>query len=154
MSPQEAQLRGIIPTPPRGEANPLRSSRGPPASGATVSFASAFVGEQSIPQFGARPSTHPYRHNLPWQPHPPEWQRAEKTPSGLKNHPVEPPSSTQISMTSPANDLPASARRCPRRPFLTAHLIFADVFLILFPRSVSLKFLPIQCHPWGYSEDV
>lgn len=62
---------------------------------------------------------------------PPEWQILEKTPSGLKNHLVQPPSSTQISMTSPANDLPAFACRRPmRRLFMTAHCIFAEVFLV------------------------
>lgn len=32
---------------------------------------------------------------------------------------------------------------------MTAHSIFADICLILFPRSVSLKLLPIQCCPLG-----
>lgn len=93
--------------------------------------AALLIGEQSAPQLKARPSPHPNRLNLPLYQRPPEWQILEKTPSGLKNHLVEPPSSTQISMTSPANDLPAFACRRPmRRLFMTAHCIFAEVFLV------------------------
>lgn len=89
------------------------------------------IGEQSVSQLKARPSPHPNRLNLPLYQCPPEWQILEKTPSGLKNHLVQPPSSTQISMTSPANDLPAfTCRRPMRRLFMTAHCIFAEVFLV------------------------
>lgn len=114
--------------------------------------AALLIGEQSAPQLKARPSPHPNRLNLPLYQRPPEWQILEKTPSGLKNHLVQPPSSTQISMTSPANDLPAFACRRPMRRLFRQPIVFLQKSF-LFPRSVTQNLPPIQTFLWDYSEE-